>query len=93
MGTLCFGASRDGVSPHSSAFEVPLRRIRCEQCSAVYVIWGNRNAQEEDKESAVSLLTELVNKRHPDHSAILCGSVTLDELRTRLGRKAKSAQS
>jgi len=57
----------------------------------VYVIWGNRNAQEEDKESAVSLLTELVNKRHPDHSAILCGSVTLDELRARLGRKAKSA--
>ena len=56
-----------------------------------YVIWGSKNTPEEDRQSAVSLLSELVNKCHPNHSMILCGSVTLEELRTRLGHGAASA--
>ena len=91
MGMICFGASRDGMSPHSGAFQIPLKRIRCEQCSVVYVVWGNRNASEQDREFAVSLLGELLNKCHPNHNTILCGSVTLEELKARLGHRVASA--
>jgi hypothetical protein len=91
MEKLLFGATRDDVSPHYGAFFVPIRRVTCSACPARYVIWGNDKAPDADKQDAVILLTQLVDRDHPAHRPVLCGAATLEELRKRAERRARAA--
>jgi len=92
MSQVYFGATRSDVTPHYEAFSVPIRRIKCSKCPTKYVIWGNENAPDRDREEAVILLTQFVEKDHPTHKPVLYGAATLDELRKRVGRKATAAE-
>ena len=69
-------------------------RIRCSNCPggspAEYVAWGDTNAPEADRREASALLAELVEKDHPHHKAVYSG-MTLEELRQRVGSKARAA--
>ena len=77
-------------------FSVPISQIRCSKCPggspAEYVAWGDTKAPEADRREALALLRELVEKDHPHHKAVYSG-MTLEELRQRVGRKARAAET
>ena len=94
---IYFGATRAGLFTGHEAFSVPISRIRCSKCPAAsapeYIAWADTTPVEADSKEASALLAELVEGDHPHHRASIYGSMTLEELRHRVGRKASPAES
>jgi hypothetical protein len=94
MAWLFFGATRRDKLAFWRAFSRPISAIKCTKCAArspvEYVAWEDGIASQADKEEAVALLTKLVEADHPHHHPVLCGALTLEELRRRAWGKPVS---
>jgi hypothetical protein len=87
MGTFLFGMARRAISAGYGYFSVQIARIRCSLCPSgketEYIAWGDRNASDADKQEAAALLTQLVERDHPEHRVDRYEGMTLEDLRLR----------
>lgn len=93
MSQTYFGATQGHLFLQQDVFSVPISRIRCNKCMGVsagqYFAWSNMSVEERDRREASALLTELVERDHPQHKHAVYGGLTLEELRQQVGQKAR----
>ena len=90
-----FGATWTRLFVGQDVSSVPISRARCSKSpgasSAEYIAWGSTNVAEAEREEALALLAELVERDHPHHKPAVYGGMSLEELRQRVGSKASPA--